>query len=136
MQRTVVRIPIAPVPKPRMTQRDRWTDTEKRKGRPAVLRYFDFKDDLRKEITGDLDPRFDIVFVIPMPPSWSKKKKADMVGRPHQVKPDVDNYLKSFMDAICKDDSYVYDAHPRKFWGYEGRIDLIERGEDPDERYN
>lgn len=125
----MISIPVAPVPKPRMTQRDRWAK------RPAVLRYFDFKDDLKKEIRGNLDPRFDVVFLVPMPKSWSKKEKAAMNGRPHQQKPDVDNYLKAFMDALCLDDSYVYDVHPRKYWAYEGRIDLTERGEDLDERY-
>ena len=129
MQRTTVRIPVAPVPKPRMTQSDVW------KKRPAVLRYRQFKDDLRAEVRGTLDPRFDIVFLVPMPKSWSKKEKAAMFGRPHQQKPDVDNYLKAFMDAMAIEDSYVYDARARKFWAYEGRIDLTERGEDPDERY-
>jgi Holliday junction resolvase RusA-like endonuclease len=127
--RPTVEIPVSPVPKPRMTQSDRW------KKRPAVVRYHQFKDDLRALVRGSLDPRFDIVFLVPMPPSWSAKKRADMKGRPHQQKPDIDNYLKAFMDAMLIEDSHIYDTHPRKYWWDEGKIILTERGEDPNERY-
>lgn len=133
MRPTIV-IPIDPVPKPRMTQRDQWyrdpnhIDPKKRQ-RPAVARYLQFKDDLTKLVRGTLDPRFTVVFHVPMPKSWSKKEKAAMDGKPHQVKPDVDNYLKAFMDALCEDDSYVWDAHPMKRWSTEGKIVLTERGD-------
>jgi len=113
-------IPVAPVPKPRMTKSDRW------KQRPAVMRYWKFKDDLKAVVKGDLEPIFDVTFYVPMPKSWSEKQKATMVNTPHQVKPDVDNYLKAFMDALCVDDSYVYDVHARKFWAEEGSIVLLE----------
>lgn len=117
-----IEIPVAPVSKPRMTQSDKW------KKRPAVLRYFQFKDDLNTLVKGTLDPRFDVVFHVPMPKSWTKKKKVEYDGKPHQQKPDIDNYLKAFMDALCADDSYVYDAHPEKYWAREGKIILTERG--------
>lgn len=139
MQPTI-QIPITPVSKPRMTKRDTWRtdenhpDPNKRK-RPAVVKYHNFVNELKSLVKGELDPRFDIVFLIPMPKSWPKKKKAEMYGKPHQDKPDIDNYLKAFMDAMCSNDSYVFDAHPRKYWAYEGRIDLTERGFNPDERY-
>lgn len=115
-------IPVVPVPKPRMTQRDKW------KKRPAVERYYSFKDQLRLQLRGDLDARFSVVFKIPMPPSWSEKKKVLYDGKPHQVKPDADNYLKSFMDALCSDDSYIYDARVQKYWAREGSIELNELG--------
>lgn len=65
-----------------------------------------------------------------MPPSWSAKKKEFYNGKPHQVKPDIDNYLKAFMDALCSDDSYIFDAQAQKFWALEGSIELTERGND------
>ncbi len=64
-----------------------------------------------------------------MPNSWSEKVKLNMDGKPHQQRPDVDNYLKSFMDALCIDDSYVYDVHAKKFWAREGSIELTEWGQ-------
>lgn len=63
-----------------------------------------------------------------MPPSWPEKKKALYDGQPHQVKPDADNYLKAFMDALCADDSYVFDARVQKYWAREGSIELTEYG--------
>jgi Holliday junction resolvase RusA-like endonuclease len=104
-----------------MTRSDQW------KKRPATTRYWEFKDALRAEVRGNLEPCFDIDFFIPMPKSWSHKKKAEMSGKPHQVKPDVDNFLKAFMDCLCEDDSYIWDVHPRKFWAATGAIELTER---------
>lgn len=117
---TNITIPITPVPKPRMTQSDKW------KKRPAVLRYRDYKDHLNLLVKGSLEATFDVVFYVPMPTSWSETKKRDMEGKPHQQKPDIDNYLKAFMDALCEDDSYVYDVRARKYWAREGRIELSE----------
>lgn len=116
-------LPINPVPKPRMTQRDKW------KKRPIVERYYQFKDEINLLVRGQLDARFTVVFRVAMPPSWSEKKKAEYDGQPHQAKPDIDNYLKALMDALCVDDSYVYDAHSQKYWAREGQIELTERGD-------
>lgn len=96
------------------------------------MRYRQFKDDLRTHVSGTLDPSFDIVFLVPMPKSWSIKKKLIMLNTPHQQKSDIDNYLKAFLDAMLIEDSYVYDVHARKYWTApdEGRIILHERGRD------
>lgn len=64
-----------------------------------------------------------------MPKSWSNKKRAEMLGKPHQVKPDSDNYLKAFMDALCINDSYIYDARVQKYWAESGSIELEEYAE-------
>ena len=78
--------PITPVAKPRMTQAD------KRIPRPIVLKYWAFKAECRlRKVT--LDNGDDIVFFIPMPKSWSKKKKAAMFDRGHKQRPDIDNLL-------------------------------------------
>lgn len=103
-----------------MTKSDKW------KKRPAVVRYFNFKDAIHAEFGGNLEPVFKVVFHVPMPKSWSDKKRKAMCSKPHQQRPDVDNYLKAFMDALCDDDSYVYDVHAKKFWAHEGSIELTE----------
>lgn len=118
-----ITLPLNPIPKPRMTRADRW------KKRPATDRYWAFKDELNSLARGKLDPRFDIEFHVPMPKSWSFKKQLEMNGQPHQQKPDIDNYLKAFMDALCEDDSYVYDVRAQKFWSVEGKIIITERGQ-------
>jgi Holliday junction resolvase RusA-like endonuclease len=107
-----------------MTQSDRW------RKRPAVLRYYQFKDDLKAVVKGTLEPQFEVVFYLPMPKTWSKKKRLLMNGYPHQQKPDVDNLVKALMDALCEDDSYVYDVRMRKFWAESGTIELTEMSEE------
>lgn len=121
--RPTIQIPVAPVAKPRMTRSDKW------KTRPAVLKYRQFKDDLRVNVKGTLEPRFSVIFLVPMPVSWSEKKKAAMYRMPHQQRPDVDNYLKGLMDALCVEDSHVYDVRSQKYWDYNGSIELTEYGE-------
>lgn len=112
-------IPVAPVPKPRMTRADTW------KKRPAVERYWAFKDDLKLNFEIPIPDRFVIKFNVPMPKSWSQKKKKEYFGKPHQAKPDIDNYLKAFLDALCIDDSYVYDVRAMKFWAILGSIEIV-----------
>ena len=113
---------IVPVAKPRMTQSDKW------KKRPATDKYWKFKDDLkmlcflcRWKPKDDLD----VKFVIPMPISWSKKKRLKMDGQPHKQRPDLDNLIKAFKDALLIEDSHIHTyQNMQKVWGREGQIIL------------
>lgn len=111
-------IAIAPVAKPRLSRRDRWAQ------RPAVVRYHAFCDDLRRKFKYNLPEVLILEFFIPMPTSWSLKKKARMAGQPHQQKPDIDNLCKAVMDALSADDSYIYILHAKKYWSYEPGIEI------------
>ena len=107
---------IVPVPKPRMTKSDKW------KTRPATARYWAYKDECRLKgvelaLNGD-----HITFIMPMPKSWSKKKKLEYEWQPHQQKPDWDNLAKGLYDAVYDEDSLVWDARVTKLWGKEGQI--------------
>jgi Holliday junction resolvase RusA-like endonuclease len=110
---------LKPVPKPRMTRADRW------KKRPIVLKYWDFCNELNRQaikleyIPGD---RVGLIFYIPMPKSWSKKKREQMLGKPHKQRPDIDNLAKAFLDALLKEDSHVYSLSAEKYWSNEGSI--------------
>lgn len=64
-----------------------------------------------------------------MPESWNEKRKTLYEAKPHQAKPDIDNLCKSLMDALCDDDSYIYDVQASKFWARKGSIILTERGD-------
>lgn len=112
-----MRIPVVPVGKPRMTQRDRW------KKRPAVMRYRAFCDELRLFVKS-LPDEVVIDFYLPMPKSWSEAKRRRMDGKPHQQKPDADNLIKAAIDAVCEEDKQVWSIHARKFWATEGYIVL------------
>lgn len=112
-----VTYPIIPVPKPRQTQSDKW------KKRPCVLRYRAFQDDCRLHNVGVSETPI-VIFKIPMPKSWSKKKRLAMLGKPHQQTPDIDNLLKALLDAVFKDDSHVYKVKAAKYWCETGSIQI------------
>ena len=112
---------VAPFAKPRMTQRDRWAK------RQIVIDYFAFRDTEKQEIERLLAlqnnndknkswEELDISFFIPMPKSWSKKKRSEMAGTPHKQRPDLDNYIKGLLDALLEEDCKVWRVSARKIW--------------------
>ena len=111
----VYRLNIPPCPKPRMTKADRW------RKRPSVLKFFAFRDAVKQDKSWkiwtlvDMDS-FEIEFHVPMPKSWSKKKKAAMDKRPHQQRPDLDNYLKAWKDSVYEEDAVVWRVKASKLW--------------------
>lgn len=112
---------ITPCPAPRMTRSDKW------KKRDCVVKYFHFRDTFRKMCMMKkykLSDTLDIKFFIPMPESWSKKKRTEMNGKPHQSRPDVDNIVKGICDSFGIDDGFVWDIHARKYWSEKGSIKI------------
>ena len=117
----VARLNIPPCPKPRMTRADKW------KKRQSVVKFFAFRDAVRQYIDNDLIltafpapnlefESFDIEFHVPMPKSWSNKKKIEMNGKPHQQRPDLDNYLKAWKDSVYEEDAVVWRVKATKLW--------------------
>ena len=106
---------VAPVSKPRMTRADRW------KKRQSVLKFFAFRDAIRQSSAWktlellDMDS-FKIVFHVPMPKSWSKKKRTQYDGKPHQQRPDLDNFLKAWKDSVYEEDAIVWHVEATKLW--------------------
>lgn len=109
---------ITPCPKPRMTRADKW------KKRPIVMRYRAFKDRVR-ELNVELpEANSHIIFNISMPKSWNPTKRLKMLLRPHQSRPDLDNYLKGLFDAVYKEDSHIWDVRATKLWAEAGSIEI------------
>tara|TARA_R100001530_G_scaffold136253_1_gene116035 strand:+ start:3674 stop:4042 length:369 start_codon:yes stop_codon:yes gene_type:complete len=106
---------VTPCSKPRMTRADRW------KKRQSVLKFFAFRDAVKQSPAWktlellDMDS-FKIVFHVPMPKSWSKKKKAQFEGKPHQQRPDLDNFLKAWKDSVYEEDAIVWNVEATKLW--------------------
>ena len=114
-------IPVEPVAKPRMTRSDSW------KKRECVVKYWEFKDSIQKHLTDLTLPVPGIArFFVPMPKSWSKKKKAAMLHQPKLTVPDVDNYVKALLDAVYDNDSEVWDFRGVKVWSDTGYIEIWE----------
>jgi len=119
----MIRYPKKAIAKPRMTRADTW------KKRPIVLRYWEYKDDIKNwgvQNNFKLKEEIYVKFYIPMPKSWSIKKKAEMLYKKHQQRPDVDNLLKGLMDAFLEEDSHVHTVYAQKFWDSEGSIEFYE----------
>ena len=68
----------------------------------------------------------DVLFLIPMPKSWSKKKKEQMNGLPCKVRPDTDNLMKAIKDTFCKEDSHIWREIAEKRWAYTGSVIIFE----------
>jgi Holliday junction resolvase RusA-like endonuclease len=92
---------VTPVPKPRQTQADKW------KKRPAVLRYRAFADRVR-ELGMTVKNGDAICFHLPMPSSWKTNKRLKMADEPHTQRPDIDNLIKSVLDAVHEEDSHLW----------------------------
>ena len=108
----IIPVKVAPMGKPRMTRSDRWKDPP----RPCVASYWAYKDELKKAVRETLPDAIEMGFALPMPKSWSKKKRAAMMGQPHQQKPDFDNLEKGFTDALKTEDCTIWAASSLKVW--------------------
>ena len=108
-------IAVTQVAKPRMTQRDKWQQ------RPCVLKYRAYCDEVRLMVKSG-PPQVSVSFHMPMPKSWSKKKKERMDGTPHLNRPDLDNLVKAWCDALYPEDSVIWSIHATKFWAISGSI--------------
>jgi|SRR5688572_28597918 len=105
-------VPGEPIAKPRQTRSDKW------KERPCVVRYREWADRAR-EHAGAIPPaaqRADIVAYLPLPASWSQRKRNKMAGMPHQQKPDIDNLIKSALDALLSRDQGIHEIRAKKRW--------------------
>jgi Holliday junction resolvase RusA-like endonuclease len=116
-------IDITPIGKPRMTQRDKW------KKRPCVVKYRAFADELRAKV-GPIEGKPSCVSwiaYIPMPKSWSKKKREAMHLQLHDQKPDRDNIDKAILDTLFEDDKSIAAGEIVKVWTDKpvGRIHLV-----------
>lgn len=102
-----------------MTRSDVW------KKRPAVVAYRAYGDELRLKLPNyQLPEDVKVVFYLPMPRSWSKKKREAMDLQPHKQRPDVDNLIKGLFDHLAEEDSYIWRVQATKLWAETGAIEL------------
>ena len=120
------RFEINPVPasRPRVS---RWSTYYPKK-------YTKFKQDMEALIS-ELDTtlseklvRVEIDFMIKIPESWSKKKKASKNGQFCDNNADLDNYEKSILDSLSgiyfHDDRQIVKQKSKKIWADQGYIDI------------
>ena len=70
--------------------------------------------------------KIELDFYFPLLKSWSKKKKSEMVGQYKVTKPDIDNLMKTVLDAcnnyLWKDDNQIAEITSSKRYGIEPKI--------------
>jgi len=119
-------IPIRPMPKPRMTKKSSVYSK-------AAKRYWAWKDELwyacfdnALDVTTVAPPCISCEFTLPMPKSWSKWKREEMLGKIHRQKPDLSNLIKAIEDCLWdKDEGIGMYGRMVKRWGKEGQIEII-----------
>jgi len=108
-----------------MVRSDKW------KKRSITESYWAFKKELKlkanieglRTLPGDIDV---IQFIVPMPESWSEKKKKEFDGMPHCQRPDLDNFLKGLQDCLCSEDSHIWMIRRlSKIWGRKGQLIIV-----------
>lgn len=74
----------------------------------------------------DTPLKIEICAFYAMPKSWSKKKRAELDGKPMMQKPDCDNAAKAILDAlnglVYNDDKQVTELHVTKTYSTEDKI--------------
>jgi Holliday junction resolvase RusA-like endonuclease len=65
--------------------------------------------------------RLTVIATFAPPASWSKKKTAETLWRPHTQRPDIDNCIKAISDGLNRiawaDDGQVAEIVAKKIWG-------------------
>jgi len=105
----------------RKAQGGKWT--------PADIRYKANKEHL-KLLRPEYQEGWGFTFIMTMPATWSKKKRASMDGTKVRRKQwrDIDNLLKPFLDCLDYDDGIIAETGPmRKIWGERGKIIVHQR---------
>jgi len=117
---------IGPKAKPRMVRSDKW------RKRDCVESYWAWKDELniyariqKYKVKEELNIRFEIE----MSESWSEKKKLRMKFQPHKQKPDIDNLIKAFLDALLANDANIWKVTAEKVWSDQPGIFVYEQEE-------
>lgn len=125
---------VIPIGAPRLTQSDKWKTNPNhanplKRQRKTVTQYFAFKNALRLQanmMKFELGQTLDALYLIPMPDSWSAKKKERMLGLPCEVQPDTDNITKAVKDTLRKSDSDIWYEKAEKRWAYHGSIIIFQ----------
>jgi len=125
--------PVVPHAKPRLTRGDSITMAKLRgrqrlnqretKRAAALGKWLAYCDEVQlRRVRLDLEGFYHVVFCVPMPASWSQKKKTAHDLRIHRARPDRDNLDKALMDACHAEDCISGDARVTKIWARRGAI--------------
>lgn len=117
----MISYPITPRGAVRLSRQDRFAPSK------AANAYFRYGADIRT-MRVTLPERPAIIFRMPMPKSWSKKKRDAMRSQPCLSRPDKDNLEKGLVDSIYygRDDAHVWCSWTEKRWADVGAIEVYD----------
>lgn len=112
-------------PRPRFRNTGRYVQTYM----PAS--YTKHKDFIREQMPNVLlngNLKVTLSFYFKVPKSWSNRKKLLAIGQYKRTKPDIDNLIKTVLDAandhLWKDDNQIVEIHSFKQYAEEPKIIL------------
>ena len=111
-------IPGKPVPKqrPRVVNGHAFTPDKTKDFEALVAMQYKLANG--KKLTGPVAVSVAVWYEIPQ--SWTKKRKAEELLKPHTQKPDLDNVVKSVLDGLTgvawEDDAQVSRISASKYW--------------------
>ncbi len=117
---------VAPMPAPRLNRKSRF-NPEKKQLFKAYMAWKKTVQLLAQQAGWEPTESLHVTFILPMPKSWSKTKRKQMIHTPHRQKPDRNNLMKALEDALYQDDSGVWKSTEEKLWGPEGKI-ILKKG--------
>ncbi|PNZ40893.1 RusA family crossover junction endodeoxyribonuclease [Staphylococcus simulans] len=110
-------------PRPRFANRGKYVQTYM----PST--YTAHKDFIQKQMPKAMlesDLIVTIEFLFNPPQSWSNKKRLSMIGQYKRTKPDIDNLIKTVLDAankhLWKDDNQIVEVRSFKKYADEPKI--------------
>ena len=118
-------IPIIPMGAVRTTQKQKFVD-ERAKRYQTYKQQIALSSKQHFKTPSECPISVDMTFYMPIPSSWSQKKKDRMNGAVHRSKPDIDNLIKGVFDSLnkiaWKDDNQVFEVHSRKVYSFNPGI--------------
>ncbi len=81
-----------------------------------------YQDECRLRVRLQLDQFYHLIFVLPMPLSWSNNKRDEHLHGRHLCRPDKDNLEKGLLDALFAEDCTAWDGRVTKVWGEQPAI--------------
>ncbi|MDU0422525.1 RusA family crossover junction endodeoxyribonuclease [Staphylococcus haemolyticus] len=112
-------------PRPRFSRRGSFIQTYMPASYTAHKRYI--QDQLPKEML-NTQLKVSLYFYFKPPKSWSKNQKLIAIGQYKRTKPDIDNLIKTVLDAannhLWRDDNQIVEIHSFKQYAEEPKIIL------------
>ena len=119
-------VKMRPFPATRTNKKWSWTDKAQEYHAKMDMFRLLVGSDKEKIIKALIEDRYEIIFYIKMPESWSDKKKQRLHWQYHKQTPDTDNLFKAVTDSLFYwtkyNDSHISTLNAVKRWSYEDSI--------------